>query len=360
MFVGVAAVAFLPFLLFPGLTRRQFCTDIDFVQRGNASYLVVTYIVHSTGGESSDPELIGYHLEAVNVKDMKVVSEVDIKHDDDEIPTEATTMVNNDGEIYLFQKARFVQGAKGLIAKFSLSRDGILAAEGASGLDGYEPVDLSGDGNMRLKNSFEEPYCFNVKTKQLTSGHCNWLDPSWTGYSAFFMVKPTMESTRGKIWHVRTAEKIAEPKAFAGFVTEDKPGEGMDIMSDLAMNRNQIPESKLLYYQEHAASLGITLTRMQSDKTLTNFYLIDSDGKRSIWRYGTGLDGTLALVAANDRGEIEWDLPCPSPDVDFHPLEMEVVTTETETIVIANKKWAVAISKQGRSLSWQYPEKGTL
>lgn len=300
-----------------------------------------------TGHGEDGTYMRGYRVKLIDVKKNASIVEEFIAREKDSVPPLPTLEHCNDENIWLVQKPEFIQGDVGFVARIALV-NGKLTVNNAPLPTGYFLVGTRGPCQLKVKNTFNEPYCFSTETAKLSEGECAPYATTAESYdkikTAFILVNKTPQSTRYHVYYYAT-DKPDPMKISVG------ASGGQSLLYRLWFSHNRLSQAELEYYRKQLKPTD-TLIPVYTEGYLLSPATLYKSPELAIYAEWDAQGGQRILCFSH-TGKLLWAINEARYALGEKHRGIRV-KLHKEQILLSSNKWVIAVGKAQNTIQWSY------
>lgn len=343
--IATPALALLFGFFMVHVTETLTMVDSVVIGRTESPKLMTAFTV--TGHGEDGAYMSGYRVKLIDVARNAAIDEQFIAREKDSIPPLPTIEHCNDENIWLVQKPEFIQGDIGFVARIAVI-NGKLTINNAPLPTGYVLVETRGPCQLKIKNKFNEPYCFSTDTSKLSEGECAPYATAAESYdkikTAFILVNKTPESTRYHVYYYAT-DKPDPMKISVG------SGGKQSLLYRLWFSHNRLSQGELEYYRKQLGPKD-TLIPVYDQEYLIAPATLYRSPELAVYAEWDAQRGQRILCFSH-TGKLLWAINEARYALGEKHREIKVKLYK-EQILLSSNKWVIAVGKAQNAIQWSY------
>lgn len=338
-------------VVFPRWTHQEKFVSVELIEWNGKPLLVSLYLEYSYSEDDGDC------LKGVVVKTHEPASgdelgNIFLPHEAKGMPSGGQLLLLEDGIIWVncSNNGNMFLNMGTLLAKLQLGADGSLIQLPVPIPSGLTPAGTFLHGRVGMVNQYQEVFCYELRTGETKPGGCLW-EQRPVAQAAFFQAKKEAGSTRSRLWYVRSSDKIPEPTISMGFVSGDRPLDGVNLFNDLNSNNYNVTEERLAYYQTMGDSGEFKFLPI-SDDYLVHALISHQDSTCAILQLPGSEEGKARFACYFPDGRQGWEVELDLGDNLY--LAFEPHWTDDQVILVSKEAMAVGVSSSTGKVLWEW------
>jgi hypothetical protein len=346
--LGVAAM--ITFIVaFPRLFRDQRFVTMDLMTIDGKA-LIVSLWSEEFSSEDDGTVLRGYEVRAYDPESRTELSKIFMEHRVESMPSNPQLHLGPNGDVWVVQSQDNGQSSS-FLQRLKVSSAGQFELVPTAAIKDYVPISGFRGTKLSLRNKFNEFGCFDAETNKLVEQNCPWENAK-PAKGSFFLVTKTNGSTRSKLWHVQSDSVPPEPGISVGYVTGDRPIDGVFVLNDLASNRYTVTEERLGYYQISPEAPQLHLKCLTNEDYLVDARLIYQDSLQAILQMPTEDPKIFEVVCMDGFGQRVWKVKVDFGDNPYSSLEIK--SLPGKAVLMIPEVFALAVNLDEGGIAWEY------